>query len=324
LAREIWDRLLAGSRDGEQIAGLELLTRLPDERMRPHLVRLMRSPSDRVRRAALRALAGFPSGALNELAPALTELYESDDPEIRALCVAGSRVLDSESCRELCLRALEDPHPGARDQALVLLEQVEGRSQAVEIVCRWVLENRGFPRAQQSALSALSRYRLPREVFERIAESKVSEACMLARATRIIRQESGAKTGGDPVMELLGVVMQERVRQIVDLALMAMENFEDRKAIAAIRAGVASRDRRHVAHACEALHTMCCHRLAGPLVALVDNTGYAKHETDDKQEHAFQNSRDVIGWCIRHPDAWLRECAARAIPAPHAEEVQHG
>jgi HEAT repeat protein len=292
--------------------------------MRPHLARLLQSPSENVRLAALRALGGFPSGALNDLAPALTELYGSDNPEIRALCVAGFRVLNPESCRDLCLRAIEDQHPGARDQALVLLEQVEGRSQAVEIVCRWVLENRGFPRAQQSALSALARYRLPSEVFERIAESKVREACNLARATRVIRQESGAKSGGDTVLELLGVVMQERVKQIVDLALMAMENFEDRKAIAAIRAGVASCDRRHVAHACEALHTLCCHRLAGPLIALVDNTGYAKHETDDKQEHAFRNARDVIGWCLRHPDAWLRECAARAIPAPHAEEVQHG
>jgi hypothetical protein len=317
-AQQVWERLLASRHDVENIAGLELLARMPDRRLQARLRQLLQHPTARVRRAALNTLAHFPQGALADLAPALKELYNSDDPELRALCVTGYRVLDPETRRELCMQALEDEHHAVRDAALGLLEESEGRSQAMEIISRWILDNRGFPRAQQSAMTALSRYRLPGEVFERIAESKVHEVGALARGLRVIRRERGDNIGSDSVLALLEIVMQERIAQILDLALMAMENFEDAAAIAAIRAGLASRDRRHIAQACEAMHNLHHHALTAPLIALIDDTGLEKKDARDAPGDAFRSARDVIAWCVRHPDAWLRECAARAAPAPLA------
>jgi len=315
-AQRIWERQLASQRDMENIAGLDLLARLPDRRLREPLRRLLRHPAARVRRAALNALARYPLGTLDDFAPALIEPYRSGDPELRALCVTGYRVLDPETRRELCMQALEDEHHAVRDAALSLIEESEGRSQAVEIISRWILDNRGFPRAQQSALTALTRFWLPGEVFERIADSKVREAGELSRALRVIRRERGAGTGSRPESALLEIVMQERIAQILDLAIMAMENFEDPAAIAAIRAGLASHDRRHIAQACEAMHNLHHHALTGPLIALVDNTGHEKKVARDAQGHLFQSTPGVITWCLSHPDSWLRECAAYAAPAP--------
>ncbi len=316
-ARQVWERLLSGARDVENIAGLELLARLPEPAFREPLRRLLRHPAVRVRRAALNTLTRFPSGALPDFAEALKESYLADDPELRALCVAGYRVLDPETRRQLCIQALEDEHHAVREAALGLLEESEGRSQAVEIVSRWVLDNRGFPRAQQSALAALKHYRLPEEVFERIADAKVRMAGDLTRALRVLRREAG-DGGRDPVTPLLEMVMQERIAQTLDLALMAMENFEDPAAVAAIRAGLASRERRHVAQACEALHNLHHHALTAPLIALIDDAGSGSREARRAPADAFRDTRDVIAWCLGHPDAWLRECAARVAPAPLA------
>lgn len=317
-AKQIWEQLLSSRHDVENIAGLELLGRLPDRRLEPWLRELLQHPSARVRRAALKALGRFPYGVLVDFASALKELYNSEDPELRALCVKGYRVLDSTTRRELFMQALEDEHHAVRDAALALIEESEGRGQAVEIVTRWILENRGFPRAQHSALNALSRYRLPGEIFERIAETKVREVSTLSRALRVIRREHGKTLEHNSVLSLLEIVLQERIAQVLDLALMAMENFENPAAITAIRAGLASRERRHIAQACEALHNLRNHALTGPLIALVDNTGLEKKAVHDRLEDSFQNTRDVITWCVSHPDSWLRECAARATPAPFA------
>lgn len=315
-AQQVWERLLSSPHDTENIAGLELLARMPEARLQPRQRELMQHPAARVRRAALVALARFPQGALVECLPALQELYISGDPEIRGLCVSCYRMFDPETRRELCMQALEDRHHAVRDAAHRLLEETEGRNQAADIVSQWLLENRGGPRAQQSALNALARCQLPGEIFRRIAESKVREAGALSRALRVIRREFGDNLQRDTMLALVEKILQERVTQTLDVVLMAMENFEDRATVAAIRAGLASRDRRHIAHACEALHNLHDHALTAPLIMLVDDAGHEKKMARDVQGDGFRDARDVIAWCLRHPDSWLRECAARASLAP--------
>jgi len=314
-AEQSWERLLSGEQEGENIAGLELLARMPDPRLLPQLGALANHRSPRVRGTALYALAQFPSGALPEFAESMEAIFRADDPAIRAACVAAFRVLDPEACRALCMKAIADEHHSVRDAALSALEEHEGTRQTAEILTRWVQENRGAPRSQQSALDALGRFRVSREVFEGIAESKVEEASTLFRGLQVIRRDHGERPGYD-ALELLGVILQERVSQVLDLALKAMENFEDRAAMAAIRAGLASRDRRHVAQACGALHNLHHHALCAPLVAIIDQAGTDKSQHEDARGHRFQTVADVVAWCIAHPDAWLRECASRvASPA---------
>lgn len=323
LAQRVWERLLNSANEADNLAGLEVLARIPDASLQASLRQLLRHPAVRVRKMALRALGRFPFGALTDFGPALASLYGSDDPELRALCVSAYRV-DQKALGPLCMQALEDEHYAVRDAALNLLEESEGRSQAVELLIRWILDNRGFPRAQQSVLKALSGYRLPEDGFQRIAESKVNEATALWRALRVLRHERGTQDPQNETLALLELVLQERVKQVLDLALMAMENFEDRGAVAAIRAGLASPDRRQIAHACEALHNLRDHALTAPLIAIVDSTGFEKKEAREARGPSFQNSRDVVAWCTAHPDTWLRECATCLISTPHPAGLSYG
>jgi HEAT repeat protein len=320
LAQQTWERLLSGEQEGGNIAGLELLTRIPERRLLSRLRKLLEHRSARVRRAALDALSRFPPGTLPEFADSIEATFRSDDPAIRVACVAAFRALDPETRGTLCMRAVADEHHTVRDAALSLLEEHEGSERGAEILTRWILENRAAPRAQQSALDALARFRVPREVFERIAESKVREASTLFQGLQIIRHEHG-KQAGHNALELLGVILQERVSQVLDLALKAMECFEDRAAIEAIRAGLASRDRRHVAHASGALHNLRNRALCAPLIAIVDHAGTEKQQRKDAGGGGLQTAGDVIAWCIAHSDAWLRECAARVASRPLAAEA---
>jgi len=318
-AQQTWERLLSGTREGENIAGLELLARIPSRLLLSRLATLLDRGSTRVRRAALHALSRFPSGTVPEFAESIEATFRADDPAVRASCVAAFRVLEPEDGHELCMRAIADEHYTVRDAALSLLEEYEGPERAGEILTRWVLANHAAPRSQQSALDALARLRVPREVFERIAETKVNEASTLFQGLQIIRREHSTRPGHD-ALELLAVILQERVSQVLDLALKAMESFEDRAAIAAIRAGLASRDRRHVAHASGALHNLHHHALVAPLIAIVDHAGVVKGRNEVTRGEGLQSVGDVIAWCIAHSDAWLRECAARvASPALAAE-----
>lgn len=319
-AQQTWERLLTSAHEGGNIAGLELLARIHDRRLLSRLRALLEHRSARVQRKALDSLSHFPPGTLAEFGDTLKALYRADDPAIRASCIAAFRVLDPETRQELCLRAIEDEHHAVRDAALSLLEECEGRAQAVDIVTQRIVENRGTPRSQQSALNALARHRPASEVFERIAALKVKEAGSLFRALEIIRREYGKQSRPDAV-ELLKVILQERVTQALDLALMAMENFEDRAAIAAIRAGLASGDRRHIAHACEALHNLHNHALSAPLIAVIDPAGVDEGKQRDTHGEAPETARDVIAWCVAHPDAWLRECAARVASLPVSVEA---
>lgn len=320
-AKQIWEQLLSSRQDVEIIPGLELLAQMPDRRLEPRLRELLLHSSVRVRRAALNALGRFPHGALVDFAPVLKDAYGREEPELRVLCVKSFRVLDATTRRGLTLQALEDDHHIVREAALNMLGKDEGQNQAISTLSRWILENRGFPRAQQSALSALSRYRLPADIFKRIAESKVKEAGSLFCARQAIRRGVGNQGKIDTDLSLLEIVLQERISQVLDVALMAMENYEDPSAIATIRAGLASRERRHVAQACEALHNLRDQKLSAPLIALVDHSGSDRKIAREISGTHFENTREAVSWCISHPDSWLRECAMHAVSAPLVAEA---
>jgi len=316
-ARQAWERLLSSEQENENIAGLELFARRPETRHLALLGALLTHRSVRVQRAALAALACFPPGTHGEFREPLEALFRAGDPEIRLACVAAFRVLDPDARRVLCMLAIEDEHQAVREAALALLEECDGRERLVENLLQWVEDNRGSPRSQLTVLNVLAAYRLPAAVYERIAQKKVREASTLFQGVEILRLNSQAH---DPrqATELLQVVMQERTLQTLDLALMAMENFEDRTALAAIRAGLASGDRRYVAQACEALHNLKHRELCAPLIAILDPAGRDQTSRRKAQHAPQQTAADVVAWCASHPDHWLRECAARVPTAAGA------
>ena len=320
LAQRTWEKLLASSREVENIAGLELLARIPEPRLLPQLRQLAYQPSPRVRKAALCALCRFPTGSLPDFAAFMHDFFETSDPELRALCVMGFRVLGPEKRNELCLRALEDRHPAVRDAALALLEEAMGTERATEILAQWIVENRGFPRAQEAALAAMARFPAPRDIFERIAESKVRDAASIASALRVLKREHAVRERDSSARALLEIALEERLKQVIDLSLTAIGRLEDPAAVATVRAGLRSPDRRHFADACQAMSNFGCKTLATQLVALLDEV-----EGDQQKSKsgvaAFSDGQEVLAWGSRHSDSWLRECASWGAAVPMASQA---
>jgi AAA family ATP:ADP antiporter len=301
-----WERLLASETSGELVAGLELFARYPASALRERLPRLLDHACPRVRKAALRALGHLPVGVLPHLGPVVQALYAAGDAEIRSACVAGYRLLPEQTRRRLCFEALEDGHPLVREAALELL--FEGDETAAEDIAEWLVQNRGSPRAQRAALEALLRHRPPRALFERLVEAKIEDAERYAAVRAALAPTGSLGTPGEPGdPALLRIVLEERRGQMIELALLAMESLENPIAVATVREGLASSDRRQRAHAAEALRHLGDRRLAARLGRLLDGTAPAAGP---------ESGRAALARLSERTDAWLRECAERvAAPA---------
>ncbi len=299
-ARRTWDTLLAGPHADRIIAGVEMLARCPAPALRSRLPRLLRHRDDRVRKAVLKTLSQLPPRAMPGLEPELARLYRAGDPEVRELSVACFPLLPQGRTR-LSLQALADRHPRVRDAALHALST---ETRCVEILVEWMLGNDGSAAAQRSAIDALARQGAPRRVFERIASAKVRDARILFQARATLERQG---CSADAAESLLRIVLSERLGQTIDLALMALENVEDRATIATLRAGLNSGERRHTAQAAEALRHLDNPILGAHLSALLGAARFPETESV-----AFNGMADVIDWCRRQPDSWLRACALRA------------
>ena len=175
---------------------------------------------------------------------------------------------------------------------------------------RWLaVENRGSPRAQQTLLAALLEQGLPNEALARVFRQKSEDAVCLYRALASLGQPTAAGAG----LTLVGLTLAERVPQVLDLALQALQSLEDPIAVATIRAGVKSRNPGHVANACEALRNMEGRPETRTLSRLVE----AVHRRGSfvSNGELFPNVRAVLEWCHDREDAWLRMCADHAMGA---------
>jgi len=311
-AYEAWAALLAGPEDGPIIAGAELLAHIPHS---PHIGKiqnLLRHSSDRVRLAALEALARQPSGSMPELVSPLEAMRASADPVLRACVARAGHVLDTADRRGLFLGMLDDPHVTVREVALGSLERSEGRQNMVNLLPEIVLDEENSPRAQETALMALLRYQAPRQVFEQVAANKIDRIERLAFAKQVVRD---TPTQASP--PLLGHVLTERLSQTVDLLLAAMSYFEDAGTIATIRAGLHSGDRRLVAQACETLRHGVSRELGARLGVVLTGSG----RVGSRASAESSRIADVIAWCRQHGDPWLRVCATNGAMTAQAPRV---
>jgi hypothetical protein len=295
LAVQRWQALLRAPSPESNIAGLEVFAHWSEPALTADILACLDRPSGRLHQAALAALGRLPAGRVDGLACRLHALYGHLDPQIRRSAVACAHLLAPDDAKNLCLRALEDAHPSVRATALATVSQGDA-------LAGLLLDNVGTPRAQATALEALCAHRPSREIFSRVAAAKMTDAAELGHAAAVLGE---ASEHAEPARELLLTVLTERRNQVIDLALQAMACIEDPATIAVIRAGIASRDRRHFASACEAVRNLMDSRLAGDLGNLLEGAGQPA-----RTGQVFCSSADVLDWCQARSDGWLRECAA--------------
>jgi HEAT repeat protein len=267
----------------------------------------------------LDGLSAWTGTALPEIAGHLERLSTVPDPDVRAQAVRCLPLLPSAEQRErLVLQALEDAHQKVRNAALEVLHA--GDDAFESLVQRWIVSgNRGSPRAQATLLEALIEGQgLPIPTLLEIADSRAQDARRLDQARRML----GA-TGdrADPAMALLEHIVTERMRQDIDLALLALQRVLDRETIAAIRAALKSGDQRERANACEALSHLEAGAVTRTLSELLRSAD--EDEQDAVASGQFENLDAVLRWCSERQDVWLSHCAGRAVPLRRVS-LEHG
>lgn len=301
-AATAWDALLEAPAADAVLAGLELLAKQPELRHRERLLQLLRHTDPRVRHAALTALARWPEPRLPALADSLELLIQDPEVEIRCAAVLAAGRLEPGARIEFARRALDDEHPDVRAAAVVCTGT--GATAMVQLD-EWARDRQATIRARETALHALLREHPPRELLVQLALQVAQEARYLAQAHRAVRVDVGG--GGGVSLKLIGFTLEERIPQLIDLSLAAIEHVEDPSIIATIRAGLRCGDRRHVAGACETLRNLGNRDLATILGDLLEHTDTPTGAVP------FGSAREALDWLHANADPWLRLCAQRAL-----------
>jgi HEAT repeat protein len=302
-ALKLWGELLADGPKEKVLPALALGQKLPlPEMLLPRILALLRESDDVVKKAALLAL-GRSTLQDTQLLPVLEELItKSPDPRMRVACVECFRVLPAAARERPCFAALTDRHQNVVQAALdVLSESVDDW---VQRLFSWLGQGGTSPREQQRVLEALSAHQLATPPFEQFAERKLQEANLMSQALRVLERDTQPVTNA---LELVRIVLAERLTETFEVALVAMEHLGDRHTIRIVSLGLKSRDPRQVSRAKEALDSIGNIRLTAQLAQLLSG---AEETTGSRQ---FASVDEVLKWYRTHADAWLQKCAAHAL-----------
>jgi ATP/ADP translocase len=248
----------------------------------------------------------------NGLLPASTaELVLQDidheSPSVRAAVVGMlQQLVTAPQLDTLIWHALSDGHALVRKAALGVIRS--SCNNYIEQCYQWLLENENMtPRAQQALLGELVSGAASYAMLEKIAIVKAEYAAELLCA--IERMNDVADK--DAALTLLTTVLEERLAQVNDLVLLAMQPLSDAHMLRIIRAGLNSNEQRHKANAIEAVGCIDSEgvlELVGSLVKAdcmkVLKLGYGR---------AFKCYQDVVEWCAALDDNWLSQCGRYAL-----------
>jgi hypothetical protein len=213
--------------------------------------------------------------------------------------------LDGDTARQGIEPALEDAHPRVRDTAARLLNQLVMFSTHAKID-RLTAAQGSAPRAQSATLKLLLAENPPKEFTRELIEAKVIEVQQLHEASLIVKH--AASHSGLAALNVLALLLGERVAETVDLTLLALQGSEDTDAIELIRVGMKSHEKQIKASACEALSGLENRRVGKVLSSIIESPGQSK-------SNGFKDLEQVLEWCLKRNDRWLCECAQACTTA---------
>ena len=254
---------------------------------------------------ALHGLSHWNAELPDEAYPALSRALAHENPEIRTAAAKCLHLEGRHSRTPLILRATADSHPHVRQAGVNSLKAIS--SNFAEKVHHLILDNKVPIRGQFALLAALEGSGLPKAGFEELATSKAREAGQIQDAVQVLKdaEKSGSTTG-----MLVRLVLEERLEQTIQLALMALEPLHEPGIINIIRAGFSSRDERHIANAGEALNNL----EGGHATKLLQQVLTGLHDSQGSRHvPAFSTMTEVIEWCTAHADDWLQQCARQFL-----------
>jgi len=205
----------------------------------------------------------------------------------------------NETALEMAEKALEDEHPAVRTAGIEIL--FEDSDEGLAVLKAWVIGNAGAPRAQRTAFESLADRCNETTLWQSVANTRIEDARKFSHAIQVLRQSSN-----DSSSKLMLHVLEERLKQTIELAAMAMSQFEDSSTINVIRACLSGGDQQHIAHASEILCNLENPQAAE--LAKVLERAYSKTNIEISK-CIFSTMLEVVTWCHSRSDRWLVDCA---------------
>lgn len=310
VARRRWVALLESSREQDNLAGLEVRARVAPGQVSPSFLEsatncVLRNlgAESRARIVALDAAAHWIWLEAPALTARLQQLLEEGVPEVRRRCLEILGRHGRPGCEALLRRACEDFDPVLRERAVALLDDgsMEMRERLVAMLNN---DSSVAVRAKRTVLAHLQAVGMAPSTLLAIAEALAEESVRTVdwlAAVRCRRQDSAA-------LQILQFALSERVEQLIDLSLMALQPLAQFDGVASIRFGLKSSDVRDRARACEGLQ-------------LVENVPFARkwsiamerlRHDDGPGSAADLNLPASLTTIARRADPWLRKCALAA------------
>lgn len=314
-----WLGLLQGDTQASQ-AGLTLIPDLPlsgpahretlQAAYRGLFATLLGSDQEYTHLRALHGLSQWQANLPDDVYPALSRALAHENPEIRSAAAKCLHLKGRHSRTPHILRAMADGHPQVRQAGVDSLKAISRNFP--DTAQQLILDNKAPLRGQFTLLAALSESGFPKSGFEQLAAGKAREALKYQDAIQVLKnsQESDSTAGN-----LLRLVLEERLEQTIQLALLALESLYEPGTIKTIQAGFSSRDERHIANASEILNSLEGDHTIKQLQQVL--TGLFDHESS-RRPPAFNTLTEVIEWCASHADEWLKQCAGQFQHEPEA------
>ena len=310
-----WTSLLNGS-ENKQLAALELIPdiehiTIPAKRKKieqacqSSTMRIFATQNSAAKILILNAYSHWQGPCNPDIQELISDAMENTEPGVRAAAVQCVHIIPQELRYDKLECALGDGHVQVRNTAVD--ELCKETPDAPQLALKWIIEdNRGTPRAQETLLNAVINT-IPQSTLVLIIDNKIKDARQIHGALVTVR---GHKNDKNNNLKLLQYLLEERFQQILEIALTAMEPLCARNVISIIRAGIRTLDERHIANACEALHSIPNQTLTQPLGQLIQDAFMPSSQTVTSNTG---NLETVLEALMKRPDAWLHECARSAF-----------
>lgn len=268
-------------------------------------VSLLAEEGDARRCVVYRAIASWETLQSEALFEQIKTDLRSVDPRLRAEAATCLHLLPDEQERKTYIwMTLADGHASVRKSALCVLQSMYKSSE--QVCLEWLMADvAGTPRAQKVLLQSLIERGVERSCLQQVVDKKA------VYATELLAAINAFDSGDEVAMEMMCTVLEERLTEMIDLILLAVEPMVAEGSIAVIRAGLSSKDASSVADAHEALQYIEDRELAVLLSDMIDRRydrtarrGYRKD---------FSGKMDVLQWCVNSGDAWMQECGRHAM-----------
>lgn len=294
--------MLRSDDPAQQFAAAQVLERRADPRYLDDLLQLLGSGRPRLQAFVLHALQQWPETPIDGLFDRLIPLHRHEQTELRQRVIDCAGLLPPHEGLVLSLAGLEDEHHSVRQAAAGHLFDM--LDEPIETFTTWVTGQEVAPRAQDTLLGELIKREAPARHVSRLAYAFCQAAHQLYLA-RSAYTHYCLPLQNTPAFQVLPHIIQERQQLFTELSLRALEYIEDPAIISAIRAGFATGDSRHMAHAAEAIRYIHDRKLATQLSQLLDINN---SDLEEAVRTPYRSLKEVLNGCRQHADPWLMEC----------------